>query len=52
MKINLKQLIKKPKTIQKIQEKTIEEYKVMKKDELSKICKKYLNKEVKFEINQ
>ena len=52
MKINLKQLIMKPKTIQKIPEKTIEEYKVMKKDKLAKLCKKYLDGEVKFELNQ
>ena len=44
MKIDIKQLIEQSKAIQKIQEKTIEDF--------AKIWKKYLDIEVNFELNQ
>ena len=52
MDINIKQQIKKPKAIQKLQEKKIEEYKVMKKEEFTKLYMKHIGKKVKLELSQ
>ena len=52
MEIDIKKLIEQSKGIQKIQENKIDEYKVMKKKTFAKLCKKYLDEEVKFELSK
>ena len=52
LKIDIKRLIKQSKTIQKMQQKTIEKYKVMTEKEFVKLYMKHLNKEVKLELSR
>ena len=52
MEIDIKQLIKKSKAIQKIQEKTKEEYKIKNEEEFAKLYMKHIGKKVKFKLSQ
>ena len=51
MKIDIKQIVEQSKAIQNTQEKTIEEYKVMKEEEFNKSNMNSIRKMVKFELS-
>ena len=52
MKINIKELIEQPSTIQEIEEKKIKEYEVINEEEFIKLYKKHFDKEVKLKLSK